>query len=162
MDNAKLFPLIQVSDLEQHPVWETILDDEADEASDFPVEPLPVTNLDARFVATRVRLANGKLVWAMLFNVELTDSRKTEHLVQIRIERDGEWFWLARYWDVDAERNGSEALAKFLGFSVDDVFPIHYDLTGLATGLPSVIKGQILKEPRERLPKDEIIRMCVA
>jgi hypothetical protein len=161
MENAKLFRLIQVSDLEQHPVWETILDDEADDPSVFPVQPLPVINLDSRFVATRVRLANEQLVRAMLFNVDLTDSRKTEHLVQIRIEHNGEWFWLARYWDVDAESNGPEALAQFLGFSVDEVFPIHYDLTGLATGLASVIKGQIPKEPGERLPRDEIITMCV-
>jgi hypothetical protein len=161
MDKTKLLPLIQVSDLEQHPVWETILDDEADDPSDFPVDPLPVTNLDSRFVATRVRLANEKQVWAMLFNVDLTDSRKTEHLVQLRIENNGEWFWLARYWDSDFEQSGPDALAQFLGLSVDEVFPIQYDLTGLATGLPSVIKGQIPKEPRERLPRDEIIRMCV-
>ena len=52
-----------------HPVWESILDDEVDDPSAFPVEPLPVTYLDPRFVATRVRLANEKDVWAMLFNV---------------------------------------------------------------------------------------------
>jgi hypothetical protein len=161
MDNAKLFPLIQVSDLEQHPVWETILEDEADDPSCFPVEPLPVTNLDSRFVATRVRLANEKHVWAMLFNVDLTDSRKTEHLVHLRIENNGEWFWLARYWDIDFEQSGPDALAQFLGFSVDEVFPIRFDLTGLATGLASVIKGQIPKEPRERLSEAEIITMCV-
>ena len=161
MDNAKLFPLIQAADLEQHPVWETILDDEADDPSAFPVQPLPVINLDSRFVATRVRLANERLVWAMLFNVDLTDSRKTEHLIQLRIEHNEEWFWLARYWDIDAESNGPDALARFLGVAADEVFPIHYDLTGLAAGLPSVIKGQIPKEPRERLPRDEIIRLCV-
>lgn len=161
MENAKLFPLIQVSDLEQHSVWEAILDDEADEPSVFPVQPLPVIKLDSRFIATRVRLANEHITWAMLFNVDLTDLRKTEQLVQLRIEHNGRWFWLARYWDVDAESKGPEALAQFLGLSVDEVFPIQYDLTGLATGLASVIKGQIRKEPRERLPSDEIIRMCV-
>lgn len=97
----------------------------------------------------------------MLFKVDLTDSRKTEHLVQLRIEHNGAWFWLARYWDIDADRNGPDALAQFLGVSVDEVFPIHYDLTGIATGLPSVFKGQILKEPHERLPRGEIIRMSV-
>ena len=161
MNDAKLFPLITVSDLEQHPVWETILDDEADDPSVFPVQPLPVINLDSRFVATRVRLANEMLVWAMLFNVHLTDSRKTEHLIQLRIEHKGEWFWLARYWDVDFESNGPDSLAQFLSLTVDDVFPIHYDLSGLAMGLASVVRGHIAKEPSVRLPEDEIIRMCV-
>jgi hypothetical protein len=75
--------------LEHHPVWETILDDKADDPSVFPVDSQPVTNLDSRLVATRVHLANGKQAWAMLFNVDLTDSRKTEHLVQFRIEHNG-------------------------------------------------------------------------
>jgi hypothetical protein len=161
MKSVKLFPLICASDLEQHPVWEAILDDEADEPSVFPIESLPVTNLDSRFAATRMRLANGKHLWTMLFNVDLTDSRKTEHLVHLRIERNGTWFWLARYWDVDIDRNGPYALAQFLALSIDEVFPMHYDLTGVATGLPSVIKGQITREPRERLTEHEIIKMIV-
>ncbi len=162
MENAKLFRLIQVSDLEQHPVWEMILDDEADEdPSVFPIDSLPVASLDSRCVATRVRLANGTQRWAMLHNVRLTDPRKTEHLMQLSMERDGEWFWLARYWDADAERNGPTALAKFLGLPVDEVFPIQYDLTGTVTGSPAVVSGQINREPTERLSQDEIIKIIV-
>lgn len=157
MDDAKLFLNIQVPDLERHPVWESILNDQADEVSAFPVELLPVTHLDLRFVATRVRLANEKLVWAMLFNIALADLRRTEQFLQLRIEHDGKWFWLARYWDVNAERSGPSALAQFLGLSIDEVFPIRYDLTGLALGLQLVIQGQIPKEPRERLLEDEIL-----
>ena len=40
----KLFPSLQISDLERHPVWESILDDEADEASVFPVVNLPASD----------------------------------------------------------------------------------------------------------------------
>ena len=160
-DNAKLFSLIKVSDLEQHPVWKVILDDDSVDVSVFPVQTLPVIKLDSRFVGTRVRLANEQVAWAMLFNVDLTDLRKTEHLVQLRIEHNGRWFRLARYWDVDAESNGPNALAELLGIPVDEVFPIHYALTGVARGLASVIKGQVPKEPRERLPRDEVITMCV-
>src|SRR5271167_3635087 len=105
-DNSKLFPSLQISDLKLNPVWEAILDDEADDPSVFPVQPLPVTSLKGRFVATRVQLANGALHWAMLFDVDVSDVRKTAQFLHLRIESNGEWFWLARYWDVDYSRNG--------------------------------------------------------
>jgi len=159
--NTKPFPKLQISDLEKHPIWETLVDDDADDPSVFPIDTLPVTHLTGRLVGTRVKLANGDRLWAMLFNLDLTDARKTDQLVQLRIERKGKWFWLARYWDVDYDRSGPEALATFLGLSVDETFPITYDITGIATGLQPVVSGQLSKEPRQRLPRDEIIRMAV-
>lgn len=94
--NTKPFPKLQISDLEKHPIWETLVDDDADDPSVFPIDTLPVTHLTGRLVGTRVQLANGDRLWAMLFNLDLKDARKTDQLVQLRIERKGEWFWLAR------------------------------------------------------------------
>lgn len=161
VENAKLFPLIQVSDLEKFPVWEDILDDEADDPSAFPVTQMPVSSLERRFVAARVKLANGNWLWAMIFNLDVASPRKTEQFIQLRIERHGEWFWLARYWDVDYERNGPKALAEFLGLSVDDVFPISYDVREYVEADSPVLAGHVPKEPQERLPTDEIIKMAV-
>ena len=162
IENSKLFPLVQISDLKKHPVWEDILDDGADDPSVFPVEPMPVADLARRFVGTCVKLANGSFVWAMLFNLDVTDARKTEQFLHLRIERDGEWFWLARYWDVDYERRGPEVLGTFLGLSVDEIFPISYDVRRYSGGDSTVLAGEVPKEPRERLPIDVIIRMAVA
>jgi hypothetical protein len=156
-DAIKLFRDITVADLEMYPVWQSI--EAKDDPSAFPIESLPVANLAGRFVGTRVRLANGNHAWAMLLGVNLTDLRKTEQMADLRIEHNGEWFCLAQYWDVNFKRRSPDALAQFLNLSVDEVFPIYYDLTGLAVGLTSVIKGHIPKEPRERLPEDEIIKM---
>jgi hypothetical protein len=161
IENSKPFEKIRLSDLETYPVWEDILDDEADEPSVFPVSVLPVDNLDSRFVGTRVTLANGSLLWAMLFGLYPTNARKTEQFLHLRVERGGQWFWLARYWDPDYHRNGPEALADFLALSVDEVFPIGYDVREYATGDPEVLQGQVPKEPRERLPTNERIKMLV-
>jgi hypothetical protein len=68
---------------------------------------------------------------------------------------------LARYWDLDYEKNGPDALAQFLGLSKPEIFLISYDLTAYVTGEHSVLVGNVLMEPRLRLPEDEIIRLAV-
>ena len=160
---VKLFPSFQISDLERHPVWESILDHEADEVSVFPATPLPVSDLGLRIVGTRVRLACGNLVWAMILYLDTKSARKNQQFVTLRIEKDGQWFWLARYWDEDYEhsKTGPEGLARFLGLSVDEVFPIAYDVREYVEGDPAALMGSVLKEPKERLPIDEIIKMAV-
>ena len=160
-NESKLFSLIGISDLERHPVWESILDDEADELSVFPVRLLPVADLEGRFVGTRMHLANGDLHWAMLFYLDANDSRKTEQFLCLRIERNGKWFDLARYWDVDYQRSGPEALADFLGLPLEEIFPIRYDVREYSMGDPAALAGEVPKEPRERLPADVIIKMAV-
>jgi hypothetical protein len=62
---------------------------------------------------------------------------------------------------LDYSKNGPEALAIFLGKDVSQIFPISYDLTAYATGEESVLIGEVLKEPRERLTRSEIIAMAV-
>lgn len=160
---VKLFPSLQISDLMRHPVWESIIDNEADEVSVFPVTQLPVSDLGLRTIGTRVKLANGNLFWAMILYLDTKSARKNEQFITLRIEKDGEWFWLSRYWDVDYEysKTGPGGLAKFLGLSVDEVFPISYDVREFVVGDPAVVVGTVSKEPRERLPVDEIIRMAV-
>jgi hypothetical protein len=159
------FPLLKISDLELHPVWETILNDETDDQADapsvFPVQPLPVNHLAARFVATRVRLANGELLWAMLFNIDVNDARKTEQFLQLRLALNGQWFWLARYWDVDYEKSGPQALAHFLGLPIDEIFPVSYDIRQYSAGDRNVLEGKVTREPRKRLPDDVITRMAI-
>jgi hypothetical protein len=161
-NESKLFTLIEIPDLERHPVWESILDDEADELSVFPVRDLPVADLEGRFVGTRVQFANGDLHWAMLFYLHANDSRKTEQFLSVRIERNGKWFDLARYWDVDYERSGPEALARFLGLPLEEIFPIRYDVREYSMGNPAALAGEVPKEPRERLPEDVIIKMIIS
>jgi hypothetical protein len=158
---GRLFLSLQVPDLEEHAVWESILDDDADEVSVFPVTQLPVSDLTGKVVGTRVRLANGNLVWATILNLDSKNARMNEHFVVLRIEKNGQWFWLSRYWDVEYSRNGPEALSRFLGLSTEEVFPISYDVRDYSEGDPTALVGSLPKEPRERLPKDEIIRMAV-
>jgi hypothetical protein len=46
-------------------------------------------------------------------------------------------------------------LAGFLGLHVEEVFPIRYDISGVAVGLDEVVRGEIPAEPAERLTGEE-------
>jgi hypothetical protein len=73
----------------------------------------------------------------------------------LSIERGGEWFHLARYHDIRSAVEGPEALARFLGLDVDDVFPISVDVRRYVRGDPAALTATVLKEPRERLTREE-------
>ena len=161
MNVLKRVEALTVNDLQANRVWKFTNDDKRGETVVGPVKRLPVRNLTGKLVGTQVTLANGNVVWALIGNVVPENARMTEHLLTISVENHGNWFTLSRYHDPDHERNGADALARFLGLNVDDVFPISYDISAAAKGNINALVGRILKEPRERLARSEIIAMAV-
>lgn len=152
-----------VADLKSHPVWR-FTDAEVDDADETYVEPvtrMPTSDLDGKLVGTRVELANGMLVWALLGNVDARDAYSTEHFLSISVFDNDRWFVLARYHDSDYRRNGPDALARLLGLAVDDVFPISYDIRAYAKGEAAALMGTIRKKPRERLSKAKLMKLAV-
>ena len=156
IENIKPAESLTVADFQAHPVWEFLNDDEIGETMARPVEKLPVETLDDRIVGTQVRLANGLEVWGLFGNFDVKNPRRTRHILALSIERSGEWFHLARYQDVDIATRGPEALARFLGLPVDDVFPISVDVRRYVRGDPAALTAVVLKEPQERLTREEI------
>jgi hypothetical protein len=152
---------LRPADIKSHAVWQYVNVDALGETAVRPVKKLPVSDLNGKLVGTQVRLANGHLPWALLANIDAYNARLTEHFLTIAIERDGAWFHLARYHDLDFATNGPEALASFLGLRVDEVFPITYDLRHFVKDAPVFLYGRILKEPREKLTRAEIIALAV-
>jgi hypothetical protein len=154
---------LQVTDLQAHPVWEYSNREigDGDETFVRPVRRLPVAKLAGKVVGTQVMLANGQRVWALIGNLDPTSARLTEHFLTLSVECDGRWIALARYHDVDYATNGPEALARNLGLASEEVFPIVYDIRQYAKGDPVALCGQILKEPRARLSRSELIAMAV-
>jgi hypothetical protein len=155
IENIKPAESLTVSDFQGHPVWEFLYDDEIGETMVRPVEKLPVESLDDKVIGAQVRLANDSLVWASFGNFDVTNPRATQHFLDISIERNGEWFHLARYFDVDFAAHSPEALARFLGLHIDDVFPITVDVRRYVRGDPAVLTAIVLKEPQERLTREE-------
>jgi len=161
IENVKPVDSLQVADLQAHPVWQYTNREGVDETFVRPVKRLPVDCLDNMVVGTQVILANGKRVWATICNVDSTDAKVNEHFLTLSIERNGRWFTLARYHDFDYTDRGPAALAQFLGLSVDQVFPIAYDIQQYAKGSVTALSRHVQKEPREQLSQDELMAMAV-
>jgi hypothetical protein len=149
---------LTVSDLSNYPVWEYVA---AGETAIRPVGDLPVNSLQARVVGTRVQLANGSQLWAIISGISLRSPRSTRHFLTLSVASHETWFHLARYHDVDYDERGPKQLAEFLGLPVSSVFPIGYDLTGLVSADAALVKGSIPLEPPERLSEDELIQLAL-
>jgi hypothetical protein len=152
---------LKISDLERFPVWEYANSDSAGETLVKPVRRLPVKSLKGKIVGVQVQLSNGQKNWAIIGNVDVDNPRLTEHFITLSLECNGEWFTLARYHDFDYQQNGPEALAVFLKIKIEKIFPILYDLTGYSLGEKSALVGSILREPREKLSRSEIMGLAV-
>jgi hypothetical protein len=154
--NIKPVELLTVADFKAHPVWEYLNDDEIGDTMVEPVEELPVESLANRLVGTQVHLANGSQVWALIGNFNVTNWRATQHLMTLSIYRGSKWCYLARYHDVGFPAEGPDALARFLGLHVDDVFPLTVDIRRYVQGNPKALVAIVLKEPEEKLPREEL------
>ncbi|MHB1457632.1 MAG: hypothetical protein ACYC0V_12030, partial [Armatimonadota bacterium] len=129
--------------------------EEQDESWVIPVQCLPVDDFSNRMVVTNLRLANNDIVPGMLYNIFPENYEKTKVLICVSLVKDGEWFHLVRYFDAAYDRYGPVQLAEFLGLSIDEVFPISYDISSLAVGDERALKGSILAEPEKKLSYDE-------
>jgi hypothetical protein len=152
---------IGIEDLEAFKVWQYTSMDTDTEFVLCPVKKLPVKSLSGRLAGTEVRLSNGTKVWALIGNIDLSNPRLTQHFLTLSIHRKGKWFTMARYHDHDVAKRGPKALAAFLHLPSNDVFPITYDLSGLAVGSSSALVGIIAVQPIEKLTRAEIISLAV-
>jgi hypothetical protein len=146
------------AELAEFPVWEYL---NYEDTQVTPVCDLPVNSFNKRIVGTKLRLHNGTEVWGVLSNVHLRNAKQHEHFLCVWVEKEGKWSDLARYHDVDREERSPERLAAFLGLSVDEVFPITYDISAVASGLPDSVRGVISAEPKERLNRDQLINLAL-
>jgi len=162
MEAPKRVEDLTLADFDLHPVWRFTNADEATlgETAVRPVVDLPISDLGGVLFGATVRLANGFGVRAVLGNIDATSRDRTALFLTLEIHRGGQRFHLARYFDFDRDARGPEALARFLGLRVEEVFPVAYDVTPYAVGDASALKGLIFAEPTSRLGNDEIIRIA--
>jgi len=146
-------------DLEEFPVWEYDLDNEADDGRDEtwvrPVTKYPVKDLGNRIISATVTLRNGIRMLGCFSNIALGSLDSTREFLTVSLWHQGQWIDLARYFDADYERRGPQALSQQLGLTVDEVFPIFYDISEHAFGLETVLRGSIEAEPKRRLSEEE-------
>jgi hypothetical protein len=157
----KTLSQISIQDLHTYPVWEYVSETDTGEPLLEHVERVPVHELSNRVIATQVQLQNGERRWAILGNIQLRDKRSTDQFLTVSIEHGGRWFDLARYHDSDYSQRGPQQLADFLNLSINEVFPIKYDLAEIVIGLPTVVSGIISAEPPEKLTAGELLQLAL-
>jgi hypothetical protein len=115
-----------------------------------------------KLVATDVRLANGVSVRALLGNLDPLHPQLTRQFLSVSFHREGRWFHLARYFDADYRRRGPDALARFLGYHPDEIFPIAYDVRDRVRGEAQALAGLIPRDPPEKLTEAQLIALLDA
>jgi hypothetical protein len=161
---TKCVESLTIADFEAFPVWEFTNRDESKfgDLEVRPVKKIPVENFLSRLVGTRVTLANSDRVFAVLGNIDSKHPRATKHFLSLTIMHGNKKFFLARYFDAIRYRDGPDALAKFLNLPIEQVFPIRYDVSKYCIdGDPAAVIGEIEKDPKEKLTRDERITLSL-
>ena len=142
-------------------VWRYANRDERGDTLVAPVRRLPADHLRGRIAIANVRLANGRLLWAILGNLDPVDAAQNEQFRTLSILHHGKWLHLPRYYDPDWSTSGPSTFAERLGLTIADVFPISYDVRQLVRGAPQGLVGVIHAEPRIRLTRAQRIALAV-
>lgn len=157
----KLVQDLEEADYRAFPVWEfCALDDRLDdEMSVRPVEVVPVDDLDGRFIGCKFMLKDGSSVFGVISNIDPFDALFTSHYVTISIFVNEKLVHLSRYHDVDSEHNTAEVFSKSLGKSVEQVFPILYDISDYLIGQTECVRNYVsLKHPKQ-LSREELRKL---
>jgi hypothetical protein len=157
----KKFSEITIDDYRRCPVWEYVPNSEDADIWLKEVRKRPARHLNNRIVGTRVTLRNGEKCWAIVGNISVNSKRATEQFLTLSVEKDSQWFNLARYHDVDYARRGPQQLAQFLNMEVNEVFPINYDISDVVSDLSEVVVGAVPVQPSEILSQDELVALAI-
>lgn len=161
IENVKPIDTLSVADIEKNSVWQYVSSRNTGEVCVKPVKKVPVASPSGKVIGAQVCFASGAKAWALIGNIDTENPSLMEHFITLSIERDGVWFQLARYHDHDFSERGPDALAQFLNMKVDSIFPIIVDVREYLRGNPAVLVFEVLKEPKNKLSREEIIAMAV-
>jgi hypothetical protein len=126
-----------------------------------PVKKLPISSAASRLVGCQLRLADESPLFGFLGNLSLKKNDQNQHFLTLSVFVDGSIEHLARYHDHDFADHGPSWLAKKLRKKEEEVFPISYDLSALATGAADCIRSSIPAEPKTKLSRSAIIQLAV-
>jgi hypothetical protein len=160
MSLAKPANKLTPRDWETYPVWTFDLDNEGkpgrDETWMVPVKKLPATDIRNGGCRAKATLACGKPVTIVLRGVDLNPEQSLKLIAQYRIkpitkaERAERLkpkipkfriFVKGAWWD--SQMNGLGDLTKALGLTIQEIFPIDYDISAFAVGVGFAVRGKI-------------------
>ena len=158
--NVKRVWDISVDDLSKYPVWNQLDFDEQGEMLVSPEIALPTILSWRMLVAIQVELASSEKIWALMGNISPAGEDAFENLIKISFRLGEKWFHLARHFDPEYPRLGPEALARAVGLSLSDVFPIRYDIRPYFIDAPHYFSGALQIHPRTKLTREQMRQLA--
>jgi|WetSurSiteA1Bulk_404760.scaffolds.fasta_scaffold38833_2 hypothetical protein len=160
---AKPIDSVTYAEWKRHAVWKFVAEASTrDETCVTPVAKVPVKSLSGRLLSIKIRFANGQEACGVLGNIDLENPELNQHFLSLSIVReDGAMFHLARYHDPDFDSNGPNALARFLGLTVAELFPISYCIESSVVQGATGLEARILAVPEKKLTRAQIIALAV-
>jgi len=171
MASAKPTDKLTPNDWKKHPVWTFDLDNETkpgrDETWMVPLKKLPATDLRNCGCNGNAKLACGLPVTVVLWSVKLKSDLDEDELwknfarlrsaagraplsnaLQYGIWVKDRWWLTEREGGFmslgDYKKRDPNELAQALGLDIDKVFPINYDISSVAVGPDTIVRGKLL------------------
>jgi hypothetical protein len=151
---------LTLSLVRQTPIWHST----PSKDGDLWVKPelrSQLSSLKNCLIATDTTMADGSCITALIENIHVENLNLTKHYLQAHFRIDGRWWCMARYHDLDYDQKGASGLAMRLGKSIEQVFPLTYDIQEFCTVESEALCGAISANPINRLTRKEIMRMFV-
>jgi hypothetical protein len=121
-----------------------------------------VARAGGQLFSTNFVLACGATFPGFVGTLEESLPHLNRHLATFSFYTPGRWFHLARYHDPDYQDRGPDALAAFLGHSVEEVFPFTFDIRGLIRTPGLELSWPIERSPEKRIARRELIAAVVS
>jgi hypothetical protein len=157
---------IKPKDLEEYWLWRSV---PAKSDGELRVRPVKVEKTTKGFsagslAATKVKCADGSQYWALIEGIHPDKPEFSKHNRELRLFVDGfGWFQLAQYFDSDEYRHkhGENVLCTLLGKTIEDVFPISFDLSDKSDSGSPCLVGTFEINPAWGLAREEIMNLLV-
>jgi hypothetical protein len=160
MSLAKPANKLTPKDWKKYPVWTFDSGNEGqpgrDETWMVPVKKLPATDITNGGCRAKATLACAKPITLVLCGVDLNPEQTLKVMAQYRVKpmtkaERAEYlkpttphfriFVKGEWWD--SELNGPGDLTEGLGLTIQEIFPIDYDISAFAVGIDYAVKGKI-------------------
>lgn len=129
-----------------------------------PVYVKKTAKFAGKMVACKVEFANKSEHWALIEGLDLEVPEFSRHHREIHIFlNDSGWFQLAQYFDGPAIKaiRGEEVLARKMGLSLSEIFPIHFDVRDRSNINSDCLRGDFEINPTWGRSLAEIMSLLV-
>jgi hypothetical protein len=154
---------LQPDDVKKNRLWEFVPSKDG-ELWVKSIASRKTKKFSGRLVSCQVTFANDSRHWALIEGIDIDTPEFSRHNREIRLFVEGcGWFHLAQYFDNEEIKKyrGESVLSEMMGLSVDEIFPIEFDVRELSSVDSSCLSGTFEVNPGWGLSKADVMALLV-